>query len=96
MYLGISVAGGALLGGAIAAIVCQELQHEWRRDGKPQEEKPCSERYAYTVFTGAAIGALVGAGIGSFLFAVFEGSVHSVAPPSVDLVTFRVPLGLGL
>ena len=78
-------------------IVCQERQHEWRRDGKPEEEKPCSERYAYTVFTGAAIGALVGALVGTTaLYHVFEGNVHSVAPPSVDLVTFRVPIGLGL
>lgn len=95
MYLGISVAGGALLGGAITAIGCQALQHKWRRRGKPEEEKPCSERFAYTVFTGAAIGALVGLGVGNFLYDWFEGSGTYVAPPSVDLVTFRVPIGFG-
>lgn len=93
-YMILSVGGGALLGGAITAVVCQELGHEWRRRGKTEEEKrPCSEMYAYTLFTGAAVGAFVGAGVGHFLYEVFEGQVDYPAAAPVDLVTFRIPIG---
>lgn len=92
-YMILSVGGGALLGGAITAIVCQEIEHERRRRGEAKERPACSETYAYTVFTGAAIGAFVGAGVGGLLYYIFEGNVDYAPPPSVDLVTFRIPIG---
>ena len=81
--------GGAVLGGLLAYAVCSGSGREKGQAEEAKKEGACSQSRASIVFGGAFVGAL--AGHVAFLLT----KVNDATPlsPSMDLVTFRIPMG---
>lgn len=81
--------GGAVLGGLLAYAVCSGSGRENGQAEEAKKEGACSQSRASTVLGGAFVGAL--AGHVAFLLS----KVNDATPvsPSMDLVTFRIPMG---
>lgn len=78
-------AGAGAVAGAIAGVaVCSAT-------APLPEEAEC----LYPAATGAALGAFAGYLAYMFIDGLFEGNVDYAVPVSVDVVTLRIPLGIG-
>ena len=79
---------GAVAGAFVAAAVCPAEGAE--------EKRGCPKQRRYAMIAGAAVGAVVGVAAVQLGYSLIHEDVSTpAAPPSVDLVTFRIPVGLG-
>ncbi len=81
--------GGAVLGGLLAYAVCGGAGRDRRQAEEAKKEGACSQSRASFVLGGAFVGALAG----HIAFMLTRVNDAEPASPSMDMVTFRIPIG---